>query len=435
VKIEYLDPTQLIPYVNNPRRHPEAQIRKLMGSIKEFGFLLPVLVDKDGVIIKGHGIIMAAIRLGVKEVPCLRNENLSDGQRKAYVIADNRLAEDSSWDKEELANEMLTLRDDYGFDLALTGFENREVLSLHLDDIGGQTPEDEVPKIEKSAVSQPGDLWHLGDHRIICGDCTSEKTVTALLEGTRPHLMVTDPPYGVKYNPDWRNEAGKVTERTGVVLNDDRDDWREAWQLFPGDVAYVWHGSLHGLAVAASLEANHFQLRSQIVWAKPHLILSRGDIHWQHEVCWYAVRKDDTPCPELPSYCDDDYEACWYAVREREISHWQGSRRVSSLWDIDYSDANENEKTTHGTQKPVECMRRPMLNNSKVNEYVYEPFSGSGTTLIAAQSCRRRCLAIELNPLYVDMAIRRWQHFTSMSAILDSNGLTFDKLEHSSRAG
>ena len=238
--------------------------------------------------------------------------------------------------------------------------------------------------------------------------------------------MVTDPPYGVKYDPEWRNKAGvSSSARTGKVLNDDRADWREAWELFPGDVAYIWHGSLHGLTVAASLRACGFALRSQIVWVKPNLILSRGDIHWQHEVCWYAVRHDGTPCPELPGYCDD-YDACWYAVREREVSHWQGSRKVSSVWEIDYS--GQDEKTTHGTQKPVECMRRAILNSSALGEYVYEPFSGSGTTIIAAQSCRRKCLAVELNPLYVDMAVRRWQRYTSQSAKLEENGKTFDKV-------
>lgn len=265
-----------------------------------------------------------------------------------------------------------------------------------------------------------------------CGDCTDSATVERLLEGSRPHLMVTDPPYGVKYDPKWRMKNGlSKSKRTGAVLNDDRADWREAWNLFPGDVAYVWHGSLHGRTVAESLEINGFILRSQIVWIKPNLILSRGDIHWQHEVCWYAVRRDETVCPELPGYCGDSYQACWYAVREGEISHWQGSRKVSSVWEIDFS--GQDEKTTHGTQKPVECMRRAILNSSKVNDMVYDPFSGSGTTIIAAQSCRRRCLAVELDPVYVDMAVRRWQRYTSQSATLAESGKTFDKLRRERR--
>lgn len=427
MKIAHLNPSTLIPNVNNARLHPESQIKKLIASIREFGFVVPVLVDKNLTILKGHCAVEAAIRLSLEEIPCIFAEGLTEAQRRAYTIADNRLAEDSKWDKEMLAAEMLRLRDDFGIELEITGFEKREILSLNLDMAGGHTDEDEVPEPEAQAVSREGDVWILGDHRLICSTCTCASTIDKLLCGIRPHLMVTDPPYGVKYDPEWRNKAGlSSSARTGKVLNDDRADWREAWELFPGDVTYIWHGSLHGLTVAESLRACGFTLRSQIVWVKPNLILSRGDIHWQHEVCWYAVRQDGTPCPELPGYCVDDYDACWYAVREHEVSHWQGSRKVSSVWEIDYS--GQDEKTTHGTQKPVECMRRAILNSSALGEYVYEPFCGSGTTIIAAQSCRRKCLAVELNPLYVDMAVRRWQRYTSQSAKLEENGKTFDKV-------
>lgn len=249
--------------------------------------------------------------------------------------------------------------------------------------------------------------------------------MSKLLDGIRPHLMVTDPPYGVNYKPSWRHAAGiSESARVGEVLNDDRDDWRESWALFPGDVAYIWHAGLRGLSVAESLVVNDFVLRSQIVWAKPILVLGRGDIHWQHEACFYALRFPSIVCPQVPSYCDG-YESCWYAIREGEISHWQGSRKVSTLWEIGFT--NEDTKTTHGTQKPVECMRRPMLNSSAPGEYVYEPFCGSGTTIIAAQSCKRRCLAVELDPKYVDIAVRRWQNFTCRSATHE-NGKTFDVL-------
>ena len=422
-----IDPTELIPYVNNPREHPERQIKKIMSSLMEFGVRVPVLINAENMIIKGHAVVIAAVRLGLETIPCIRCEDLTPAQQRAYILMDNRCAEDSEWNKEKLAALMLELRDDYGIDLEITGFEKREILSLNLDNIGGLSPEDDLPKLDKKAISRPGDIWKLGDHRIICGDCTDPDTVNILLSGVRPHLMVTDPPYGVRYDPKWRNESGICdTKRTGKVLNDDRADWREAWALFPGDVVYIWHGSLHGLDVAESLKVNNFILRSQIIWQKPNLILSRGDIHWQHEACFYAVRKDDAVCPELPGYCQDEYNGCWYAVRESEISHWQGSRKVSSVWDIDFS--GQDEKTTHGTQKPVECMRRPILNNSCVNEYVYEPFCGSGTTIIAAHSVRRRCLAVELDPLYVDMAVRRWQRYTSISAVLESNGNTFDQI-------
>ena len=426
-KPEDINPDLLIPYINNPHEHPEKQIKKIMSSLLEFGVCVPILINSENMIVKGHAVVIAASRLGLETVPCIRIEDLTPAQQRAYILMDNRCAEDAEWNKEKLAAVMLELRDDYGIDLEITGFEKREILSLQLDNIGGMTPEDELPKIERKAVSQSGDVWLLGNHRIICGDCTDPEVINKLLGDIRPHLMVTDPPYGVKYDPKWRNEAGlSDTKRTGVVLNDDRADWREAWALFPGDVAYIWHGSLHGLAVAESLKVNNFILRSQIVWVKPNLILSRGDIHWQHESCFYAVRHDDAVCPELPGYCADDYDACWYSVRESELSHWQGSRKISSVWDIDFS--GQDEKTEHGTQKPVECMRRPILNNSRVDDYVYEPFSGSGTTIIAAHSVRRKCLAVELDPLYVDMAIRRWQRFTSLSATLETNGKTFDQI-------
>ncbi|MBR1439056.1 MAG: site-specific DNA-methyltransferase [Synergistaceae bacterium] len=238
--------------------------------------------------------------------------------------------------------------------------------------------------------------------------------------------MVTDPPYGVNYDPNWRNEQLDGTStRTGRVLNDDCDDWREAWKLFPGDVAYIWHASLHCRNVGDSLEASGFILRNQIIWVKPHFALSRGDYHWQHECCWYAVRGNDEECPEIAQYCEG-YEACLYAVRKNQKSHWQGSRSESTVWQIDFKD--QDTQTTHGTQKPVECMRRPMLNNSGPNEIIYEPFSGSGTSIIAAESCRRRCYAIELNPEYVDMAVKRWENYANQKAVLEGDGRTFDEI-------
>ena len=203
-------------------------------------------------------------------------------------------------------------------------------------------------------ISRPGDLWVLGKHRLLCGDATVATDVERLLGDVTPLLMVTDPPYGVEYDPGWRNKAGAAaTKRTGKVLNDDRADWREAWALFPGDVAYVWHGALHATTVAESLEASGFNIRSQIIWAKDRLVLSRGDYHWQHEPCLYAVKKTGK-------------------------GHWAGDRKQTTLWQI--ANKDQDAETVHGTQKPVECMRRPILNNSSPGQAVYEPFMGSGTT-------------------------------------------------------
>ena len=250
------------------------------------------------------------------------------------------------------------------------------------------------------ALSRLGDLWQLGPHRLICGDATDAATVARVLNGVAPHLMVTDPPYGVDYDPAWRNQVGASrTRRTGKVLNDDRADWRDAWALFPGDVAYVWHGALHAAKVAESLEASGFAIRSQIIWAKERLVLSRGHYHWQHEPCWYAVKDSGT-------------------------GHWSGDRKQTTLWQIAGKD--QDAATIHGTQKPVECMRRPILNNSSAGQAIYEPFSGSGTTLIAAETTGRVAHAIELDPAYVDVAVQRWQSFTGKDAVLEDTGQSFN---------
>jgi DNA modification methylase len=237
----------------------------------------------------------------------------------------------------------------------------------------------------------------------LCGDATSATDVARLLDGAEPHLMVTDPPYGVEYDPAWRNEAGvSATARTGKVANDHRADWREAWALFPGEVAYVWHAAVHARTVIESLEAAGFAVRSQIVWAKSRFVLGRGDYHWQHEPCLYAVRRGGT-------------------------GHWQGARDQATLWAVG-NGGDEDAATVHGTQKPVECMRRPMLNNSAAGDVVYDPFLGSGTTLIAAQASGRICYAADIDPRYVDVAVRRWQSMTGQDAVLDGGQRIFDDI-------
>ncbi|WP_348271231.1 site-specific DNA-methyltransferase [Devosia sp. YR412] len=285
-----------------------------------------------------------------------------------------------------------------GFDLPLTGFSAVELGKL-LPNISEGDAEF-LPAVPEHAVSRLGDLWILGDHRIICGDSTDAAVVAELLAGAKPHLMVTDPPYGVDYDPEWRARAEvSSSDRLGKVENDHRADWREAWALFPGEVAYVWHAGIYAINVAESLQSTGFSLRSQIIWAKPRLVLSRGHYHWQHEPCWYAVR-------------------------EGGQGHWQGLRDQTIIWAID--GASEDQDTRHSTQKPVECMRRPMRNNSKAGDTVYEPFSGSGTTIIAAEIEKRRCLAVELSPEYVDLAVLRWQAFTGNLATLDGEGSFLD---------
>jgi DNA modification methylase len=295
---------------------------------------------------------------------------------------------------------------DLDFDLDLLGFDDKQLHGL-LAGGGGLTDPDQTPEPPAEPVSVPGDVWVLGKHRIVCGDSTDADTVAKALNGATPHLMVTDPPYGVEYDPNWRNEAsrsGALTHTIGAtavgkVENDGRADWREAWALFPGDVAYVWHAGIHAHSVAESLVATDFAIRSQIVWNKDRLIIGRGNYHWKHEPCWYAVRRKGT-------------------------GHWAGDRKQSTVWDI----AHRASDTGHGTQKPVECMKRPIENNSKPGDAIYEPFSGSGTTIIAGEMTGRAVHAIELNPAYVDVAVTRWQEFSGQPAKLEETGETFAEL-------
>ena len=393
---------RLVPYAGNARTHSDPQIAQIAASIGEFGFTNPILAGGDNVIIAGHGRLLAAKRLGIGEVPVIVLDHLSEAQRRALVIADNKLAENAGWDEEMLRTELATL-DEMDFDLDLMGFSDEELDDLlgGLDGtaLGEAEGEDDIPETPDDPVNRPGDLWLLGKHRLHCGDATVATDVERVLNGTQPLLMVTDPPYGVKYDPGWRNQAGAAkTKRTGKVLNDDRADWREAWNLFPGDVSYVWHGALHAATVAESLEAAGFNVRSQIIWAKDRLVLSRCDYHWQHEPCWYAVKKTGK-------------------------GHWAGDRKQTTLWHI--ANKDQDADTVHVTQNPVECMRRPILNNSSPGQIVYEPFMGSGTTLIAAESTGRVCFGIELNLAYVDVAVQRWQQFTGQNAVLDGAEQTF----------
>ncbi|MBZ0140010.1 MAG: ParB N-terminal domain-containing protein [Pseudorhodoplanes sp.] len=393
---------RLLPYVANARTHPDEQIAQIAGSIAEFGFNVPCLVDERSVLIAGHGRLIAAKRLGLSDVPVIRLAHLTDAQARAFRLADNRIALNAGWDEALLAAELGRLKED-GVDLELLGFGEDELDRLldGLDGEAGADGEDDVPEPPTEAVTKPGDLWLLGAHRLLCGDATVTTHVERLLGGKRPHLMVTDPPYGVEYDPNWRNEAGiSATARTGKVSNDDRADWREAWSLFPGDAAYVWHSGVRSRTVAESLEACDFKVRAQIIWAKPRLVLGRGDYHWQHEPCFYAVRND---------------------------AHWQGARDQTTLWTIG-AGAEEDEATVHGTQKPVECMRRPMINNSTRGDLIYEPFAGSGSTLIAAESIVRVCVAMELDPRYCDVIIERFQRHTGIAATLAGSDRTFETL-------
>lgn len=396
----------LIPYARNARTHSEAQVAQIAASIREWGWTNPVLIDETGGIIAGHGRVMAARKLKIEEVPCIVATGWTDAQKRAYVLADNQLAMNAGWDVDLLKVEIGELKTE-GFDVGLMGFD-ADWLSTLMADPGtdGLTDPDDVPEVSQFPVSATGDVWVMGKHRLLCGDSTVATDVDKVLMGVRPLLMVTDPPYGVEYEADWRNEAlgGKAGGRaTGKVSNDDKADWREAWALFPGDVCYIWHAGNMAHKVADSLLASGFGIRAQIIWAKSQFVIGRGHYHPHHEPCWYAVRE-----------------------RQGATGHWAGDRKQSTLWQIDKPRKSE---TGHSTQKPVECMKRPIENNSTPGQAVYEPFSGSGTTIIAAEMTGRQCFAIELAPEYVDVAVKRWQAFTGKDATLDGTDRTFNEIQ------
>jgi len=393
----------LLPYAKNARLHTAEDIKVIAASITKFGFTNPVLVGTDKTIIAGHGRVLAAKKLGLTEVPVMMAEGWTEEEKRAYCIADNQIAARASWDLTMLESEISSLLA-AGADIDVLGFDNSfldELLGAAKATFGD--PE-AVPEVPATPVSQLGDVWLLGRHRLVCGDCTDARMVALAMGGMKPSLMVTDPPYGISYDPAWRTKAtGKGIRATGKVLNDHRADWREAWALFSGDVAYVWHAGLLAGVVADSLVACGFDLRSQIIWAKSHFTLGRSDYHWQHE-------------------------ACLYAIRVGAKSRWASDRKQSTLWEIAGNDATnpDREKATgHGTQKPVEAMRRPIEHNSQPGDTVYDPFLGSGTTLIAAEMTGRTCVGLELSPAYTDVIVRRWQDFTGKTATREQDGDTF----------
>ena len=406
-QIELWPIERLVEYSRNPRKN-DAAVDRMCASIHEFGFKVPVLARSDGTVVDGHLRIKAARKLGswpggdITGIPVITCDEWSEAQVKAFRLMVNRSVTWADWDYELLALELQEIQES-DFDLSLTGFNPGEIDRLLLLDENDKV--DEAPPLPESPVSRLGDLWLLGLHRVLCGDSTNSDHVARLLGGRKPILLVSDPPYGTSYDPEWRKRAGlNKSDRMGKVSNDDRADWREAWALFPGDVAYVWHGALHAATVAASLEVCGFQIRSQVIWAKPSLVIGRGHYHWQHEPCWYAVRT---------------------------TGHWNGDRKQSTLWQIE--NRNQDVKTVHSTQKPVECMRRPILNHTKNGEQVYDPFLGSGTTLAAAEVTQRVCCGMELDPRYNDVAVQRWQSLTGKQATLDGDGRTFHEIAEERR--
>jgi DNA modification methylase len=405
LSIEQLHVASLLPYARNARIHDKGNVRKLVQSIREFGWTQPILITDGGEIIAGHGRVLAAMDIGLESVPCIRLSNLTDEQIRAYRIADNQLALDSEWDEELLARELGDLSG-IGFHMPTIGFDAGDLRKyLAADERSrGETGADEDAIVPESAaaVSKPGQIWELDRHRLACGDCTDPMNVNPLLAGVSLALMVTDPPYGVNYQPSWRRDAGlNNSERMDDIVADHRADWRGAWAYFNGPVAYVWHSGTQSGIFMDSLIASGFEIRSQIVWVKPNIVIGRSHYHWKHEPCWYTVRRG-------------------------QDANWAGDRKQSTVWEI-ASVQDDPDQTTHGAQKPVECMRRPILNHTREGDAVYDPFLGSGSTLIAAEATGRVCYGVEIMPKYVDMAIRRWEGFTGKDAVCE--GRTFKDWE------
>lgn len=450
-QLQLFDAAKVRRYENNANSHPEEQLLLIARLMLRQGYTNPAFVDvdRDHLLCFGHGRLGALELIWAGKVkdergrvvtevkfpngfvvprgqlPGIDCSGWTEAQLREAILSDNQSARLSVWETDMLRNELMWLSQQADAQLWATGFNDAEIARWTAPaGTVGLTDPDDAPALGEAPVSRPGDVWLLGAHRLICGDSTDAGVVGALLGKEKPGLMVTDPPYGVNYDPAWRGRAGVGSKgaATGKVMNDDKADWRDAWALFPGAVAYVWHGGLHAAVVAESLVACKLMIRSQIVWVKTRPVLSRGHFHWQHEPAYVAVRHGKEV---VGAAFEPEHEVAAYAVRFGETAAWEGDRKQSTVWQIEHL----KNDTGHGTQKPVECMRRPIVLNSPPGGAVYDPFCGSGTTLIAAEMAGRRAFACELDPLYVDVAVRRWQAFTGKDATLEAGGKPFAEVE------
>ena len=412
-EIEYLEVESLIPYARNSRTHSDEQVAQVAASIKEFGFTNPVLVDQDGMIIAGHGRTLAAQRLQMKEVPCLRLSHLSEAQKRAYVIADNKLALNAGWDDELLAVELRDLKDS-DFDLSLTGFGDDELADLLAEALEeGLTDEDSVPEAPETPVTVPGDIWVLGKHRLMCGDSTSIKALEKLCEGQLVDMWLTDPPYNVALGYDETpEEAKKRNRRTdGLTVSNDKMTDKDFRQFLTdcytsadavmksGAVFYIWHADSEGYNFRGAAFDMGWQVRQCLIWKKQVLVMGRQDYHWMHEPCLYG----------------------WKAG----ASHlWATDRKQTTILEFDRPSRNKE----HPTMKPVELFSYQMQNNTKGDDLVLDSFAGSGTTAIACEKFNRRARLMELDPKYCDVIIKRWQEYTGKKAIHEETGKSYDEI-------
>ena len=414
---------KLVLYARNPRKN-DAAVDRMCASIREFGFKIPVLARSDGTVVDGHLRLKAARKLGITEIPVILCDEWTESQVKAFRLVVNRSVTWAEWDDELLSLELQELAA-ADFNLELTGFDPRELEDLlTLPDNDEQA--DLAPPLPENPVSRSGDLWLCGNrrnqHRVLCADATKPDAVARLLGDRKPFLMVTDPPYGIELDSEWRDRAGLngcgsaeasyMKHRTEghtetTISGDTRADWSDAFALVPSlQIAYVWHASVFTREVLDGLLRIGFEHHQQLIWDKGRTVLTRTLYWFQHEPCWF-VRKKNAP---------------WYGRAGESSTIWACPSPKFIMG------GSDEEKFDHPTQKPVELMRRPLLNHTKRGESVYEPFLGSGTTLAAAEITERVCYGIELDPKYVDVVLKRWQSLTGGKATLDGDGRTFDEI-------
>lgn len=373
------DVSELIPYVRNARTHSEAQVAQIAASIREFGFLSPILVAEDNTILAGHGRLAAALKLGLKKVPCVKENHLTETQKRAYIIADNKLSLNAGWDSELLAVELSEL-EGADFNLDLLGFDEAELSSIFDADKDVIDDDFDVEKeLEEPCFSKTGDMWTLGKHRIICGDATKLETYKTLLENTKVNLVVTDPPYNVNYE----GAAGKI--KNDNMENDKFyqflfNSFVNMEQAMADDASiYVFHADTEGLNFRKAFQDAGFYLSGCCIWKKPSLVLGRSPYQWQHEPCLYGWKK-------------------------KGKHKWYAGRKETSVWEFEKSKKNAD----HPTMKPIALLAYPIKNSSMTNSLVLDPFAGSGSTLIACEQTGRVCYAIELDEKYCDVIVKRY---------------------------
>ena len=405
-KLEHWPIERLLPYIRNARTHSEAQIAQIAASIAEFGFTAPILAGSDGVIVAGHGRLAAARKLGLASVPVVVLEHLTPTQRRALVIADNKIAENAGWDEELLRLELAELQG-ADFDLALTGFDADELLEIMAGEEStteGHTDEDAAPEVPVTPVSKSGDVWIMGQHRLLCGDSTDAASYTLLMAGEKAAMTFTDPPYGVNYA---NSAKDKMRGTNRPILNDNLgEDFEPFLKAALTPMIAHCQGAIYIAMSSSELDTLQSAFRAAggkwstfIIWAKNTFTLGRSDYQRQ-------------------------YEPILYGWPEGATRHWCGDRDQGDVWHFNKPRVND----LHPTMKPVELVERAIRNSSRPGDVVLDPFGGSGTTLIAAEKSGRQARLIELDPKYVDTIVRRWQEYAGAQAVRESDGIRFDDL-------